>query len=144
MNADAPSPAAAFIGRVNEFLTLQSHFRRRFNLAPAHWLTLHAALASVRFEQDHWICDEFSTTDVTRYSLTSRETIRRSLHWLLAKGLVIRQRRRYVVSPLALNEIRAILENTRSNDLLLTANLDEAPSDRSMPSASDEGRRVGP
>jgi len=110
MNADETSPAAAFIGRVNEFLALQSHFRRRFNLAPAHWLTLHSALASVRFEHGHWICDEFSTTDVTRYSLTSRETIRRSLHWLLAKGLVIRQRRRYVVSPLALGEIRNLLE----------------------------------
>ena len=111
MSADAPSPAAAFIGRVNEFLALQSHFRRRFNLAPAHWLTLHSALASVRYEHGHWICDEFSTTDVTRYSLTSRETIRRSLHWLLAKGLVVRQRRRYVVSPLALGEIRALLDD---------------------------------
>ncbi len=113
MNADVHSPAAAFIGRVTEFLTLQGHFQRRYNLAPAHWLTLHSALASVRYEHDHWICNEFSTTDITRSSLTSRETIRRSLHWLLAKGLVIRQRRRYVVSPLALGEIRAILDNSQ-------------------------------
>lgn len=121
MNADDTSPAATFIGRVNEFLALQSHFRRRFNLAPAHWLTLHSALASVRYEQGHWICDEFSTTDVTRYSLTSRETIRRSLHWLLAKGLVVKQRRRYVVAPLAVMEIRTLLESGHGAPLPLSS-----------------------
>lgn len=103
-------PSAAFLNRVGDFLALQARFSRQYNLLPSHWLALHSALASVRFEQGQWICSEFSTADIARDSLTSRETVRRSMQWLLAKGLVLRTKRRYVIAPPVLAEIRELLD----------------------------------
>lgn len=109
------SPSAEFLGRVDDFLALQACFSRRFNLLPSHWLALHSALASVRVEQEEWVCAEFSTADIARDSLTSRETVRRSMHWLLAKGLVLRTARRYVVSPLTISVMRQLLDRSSAD-----------------------------
>ena len=108
-NDDLPN-SARFIKHVADFVALQSHFRRRFNLSPSQWLTLYGAFLSVRYEQGHWICSEFSTSDIVRTSLTSRETVRRSVNRLLSKTLLIRQKRRYVLSPQAIAEMRTLLD----------------------------------
>lgn len=108
-NDDLP-PSARFIKHISDFVALQSHFLRRFNLSPSQWLTLYGAFLSVRFEHGHWICSEFSTSDIVRTSLTSRETVRRSVNRLLSKSLLIRQKRRYVVSPQAIAEMRSLLD----------------------------------
>lgn len=108
-------PASAdFLARVGEFLALQSQFSRKYNLLPSHWLTLHAALASVHHANGHWICSEFSTAEIARDSLTSRETVRRSIHWLMTKGLLERMKRRYVVSALTIAELRLWLGETEA------------------------------
>jgi hypothetical protein len=104
-------PSARFIGHVNDFIALQAHFRRRFNLSSSQWLTLYGALVSVRYEHGHWICSEFSTADIVKTSLTSRETVRRSINRLLSKGLVNRNKRRYIVSPVTFGELRGMLDD---------------------------------
>lgn len=122
MNTHEPPPSAAFLNRVGEFLALQARFSRQYNLLPSHWLALHSALASVRYQQGQWICSEFSTAEIARDSLTSRETVRRSMQWLLAKGLVIRTKRRYVLAPSVLMEIRDLLDHeTAARDIVDTA-----------------------
>jgi hypothetical protein len=108
-------PSARFIGHVSDFIALQAHFRRRFNLSPSQWLTLYGALVSVRYEHGHWICTEFSTSDIVKTSLTSRETVRRSINRLLSKGLVNRNKRRYVVSPATFGELRGMLDHTSAS-----------------------------
>jgi hypothetical protein len=110
MSHDEFPASARFIRHVSDFVALQSHFRRRFNLSPSQWLTLYGAFLSVHYEQGHWICAEFSTSDIVRTSLTSRETVRRSVNRLLSKNLFIRQKRRYVLSPQAIAEMRALLD----------------------------------
>lgn len=103
-------PSAQFLNKVRDFLALQAHFSRQFNLLPSHWLTLYSALASVRFEHGQWICNEFSTAEIARDSLTSRETVRRSMQWLVAKGLIIRTNRRFALTAVTLSEIRNVLD----------------------------------
>jgi hypothetical protein len=110
MSHDEFPASARFIRHVSDFVALQSHFRRRFNLSPSQWLTLYGAFLSVHYEQGHWICAEFSTSDIVRTSLTSRETVRRSVNRLLSKNLFIRQKRRYVLSPQAIAEMRTLLD----------------------------------
>ena len=118
MNDGATPPSAQFVARVDEFVTLQARFSRKFNLLPSHWLTLHSALAAVRYDDGQWICAAFSTSDIARVSLTSRETVRRSMQWLLAKGLVLRMKRRYAISALTLSEIRAALDPSESESAI--------------------------
>lgn len=130
MNTGELPPSARFIGHVHDFIALQSHFRRRFNLSPSQWLTLYGALASVRFEHGHWICTEFSTSDIVRTSLTSRETVRRSINRLLSKGLVQRNKRRYVVSPLTFGELRKMLDHPSAD--LQSATIDVVPINGSL------------
>lgn len=110
MDTGTLPPSAQFIGHVSDFIALQAHFRRRFNLSPSQWLTLYGALISVTYEHGHWICNEFSTSDLVKTSLTSRETVRRSINRLLSKGLVNRNKRRYVVSPVTFGELRGVLD----------------------------------
>lgn len=110
MNEYDLPPSAEFLDKVRDFLALQAHFSRQFNLLPSHWLTLYSALASVRYEHSQWICSEFSTADIARDSLTSRETVRRSMQWLVAKGLIVRMNRRYVLTALTITEIRDVLD----------------------------------
>lgn len=103
-------PSAAFLDTVRDFLTLQAHFSRNFNLLPSHWLTLYSALASVRYEHGQWICNEFSTGEIARNALISRETVRRSMQWLVGKRLIVRTNRRFALTPLTLSEIRGVLD----------------------------------
>lgn len=111
-------PSADFLDKVRDFLALQAHFSRQFNLLPSHWLTLYSALTSVRYERGQWICNEFSTADIARESLTSRETVRRSMQWLVAKGLIVRMSRRFALTALTLTEIREVLDRRVQAELL--------------------------
>lgn len=103
--------SVAFFGTVRDCIALQAHFRRQFNLLPSHWLTLYSALATVGYEHGQWICREFATAEIARDSLTSRETVRRSMQWLLAKGLIVKTKRRFAVTALTLSEIRCVLDH---------------------------------